>query len=133
MYFLHGGPAPALPGILPMRALKESESPVDNSSMFSTTHLPIAAFNSVCVTTFWEADAEKSRCSCSDSSVSFFVSRAHVSHTWPAVITNSVNNGVYLREPITITYVVVPPLPPPFAALVAESHNEQLQFVTRHI
>ena len=76
--YLHGGPAPALPDILPVRALKESESAVDNRSMFSTTYLPITAFSSVCVTTFCAV-----------------VSRAHVSHTWPAVITISVNNGVF--------------------------------------
>ena len=89
MSFLHGGPAPALPGISPMRALKESDSTVDNSSMFSTTYLPVIEFSSVCVTSFWEAGAEKSSFSCLDSSVSFFVNRAHVSHTRPAIIINS--------------------------------------------
>ena len=76
--FLHGRPAPALPDILPMSALKESESAVDNGSMFSTTYLSIIAFSSVCVTSFCEA-----------------VSRAHVSHTWPAIIINSVSNRVF--------------------------------------
>ena len=51
---------PALPGILPMRALKESESTVDNRSMFSTTYLPIIPFRSVCVTNFCETGAKKS-------------------------------------------------------------------------
>ena len=49
--------------------------------MFSTTYLPIIAFSSVCVTTFCEAGAEESSCSCLDSSVSFCVSRAHVRHS----------------------------------------------------
>ena len=49
---LHGGPAPALLCILPVSALKESESTVDNRSMFSTTYLPIIAFISVCGTCF---------------------------------------------------------------------------------
>ena len=76
--FLHGGPAPALPDILPMSALKESESTVDNGSKFSTTYLSIIAFSSVCVTSFCEA-----------------VSGAHVSHTWPAIIISSVSNRVF--------------------------------------
>ena len=88
------GPAPALPSILPKRALKESMSTVDNGSMFSTTYLPIIAFSSVCVRNFCEAGAEKNSFSCSDGSVSF-VSGAHVSHTWLAIIINSVNNGIF--------------------------------------
>ena len=93
--FQHGGPAPAHPGILPMSDLKESESTVDNRSMFSTTYLSIIAFSSVCVTSFYEAGAEKSSFSCLDGSVSFFVSEAHISHTWPAIIIDSVNNSVF--------------------------------------
>ena len=42
-----------------MSALKESESAVDNRSMFLTTYLPIIAFSSVCFTRFCEAGAEK--------------------------------------------------------------------------
>ena len=76
--FLHGGPAPALPDILPVSALKESESTVDNRSKFSTTYLSISALSSVCVTRFYEA-----------------VDGAHVSHTWPAIIMNSVSNRVF--------------------------------------
>ena len=45
-------PPPALPDILTISALKESESAVDYRSMFSTTYLPIIAFSSVCVTGF---------------------------------------------------------------------------------
>ena len=70
--FLHGGPAPALPNILRMSALKESESTVDNGSKFLTTYLSIIAFSSVCATSFCEA-----------------VRGAHVSHTWPAIIINN--------------------------------------------
>ena len=77
------------PGILPVSALKESESAVDNRSRFSTTYLPIIAFSSVCVTSFLEAWVENSSCSCLDSSMSLFVCRAH------AVIINSVNNRVF--------------------------------------
>ena len=46
---LHGGPAPALPSILPMTALKESESAVDHGTKFLTTYLPIIAFSSVLI------------------------------------------------------------------------------------
>ena len=41
MSFLYGGLGPVLPSILPVSALKESDSTVDNGSMFSTTYLPI--------------------------------------------------------------------------------------------
>ena len=92
--FLHSGPAPALSDILPMRSLKESESTVDNGSMFSTTYLPIIALGSVSFTRFCVAGTEKYSFSCLDGSVSFFVNGAHVNHTWPAFIINSINNGV---------------------------------------
>ena len=49
-------PAPALPGILPMRALKESESTVDNGNTSVQS-----------VSSFCEAGAEKSSFSCLDS------------------------------------------------------------------
>ena len=50
--FLHGGLAPVLPDILPVSAL-ESESAVDDRSMFSTTYLSIIAFSSVSVKFLW--------------------------------------------------------------------------------
>ena len=67
--FLHGGPAPALPGILPLSAMKESDSTVDYRSMFSATYLFIIEFSSVCVTSFCEAGAEETSFSCLDGSV----------------------------------------------------------------
>ena len=45
--FLHGGLAPALLGILPVSALKDSDSTVDNWSMFSTTYCTCQSLHSV--------------------------------------------------------------------------------------
>ena len=104
--FLHGGPAPALPGILPVRALKESESAVDNGSMFSTTYLPIIAFSSVCVTSFCEAGAETS--SCLDGSMSFaYNRRGQTLGSGTQCTLRMYVLAFYLKE---IKVVTVPPL-----------------------